>query len=84
MKKARKVFLENLPKKKGVGCNKNNLVIDWENSIGYKVHFGAGSLTSNVKSDESNVTLTINSEKFKTSQTRCEFYLMPDLRKDTN
>ena len=31
--------------------------------LGYKVHFGAGSLTSNVKSDESNVTLTIHSEK---------------------
>ena len=36
--------------------------------LGYKVHFGAGSLTSNVKSDESNVTLTINSEKFKTNR----------------
>ncbi len=35
--------------------------------LGYKVHFGAGSLTSNVKSDESNVTLTINSEKIKTN-----------------
>lgn len=36
--------------------------------LGYKVHFGAGSLTSNVKSDESNVTLTINSEKIKTNR----------------
>ena len=36
--------------------------------LGYKVHFGAGSLTSNVKSDESNVTLTINSKKIKTSR----------------
>ena len=39
MSKERKVFLENLPKKKGVGYNKNKLVIDWKNSIGYKVHF---------------------------------------------
>ena len=36
--------------------------------LGYKVHFGAGSLTSNVKSDESNVTLTVNSEKIKTNR----------------
>lgn len=36
--------------------------------LGYKAHFGAGSLTSNVKSDESNVTLTINSEKIKTNR----------------
>lgn len=36
--------------------------------LGYKVHFGAGSLTSNVKSDESNVTLMINSEKIKTNR----------------
>ena len=36
--------------------------------LGYKVHFGAGSLTSNVKSDELNVTLTINSEKIKTNR----------------
>ena len=36
--------------------------------LGYKVHFGAGSLTSNVKSDESNVTLTIDSKKIKTSR----------------
>ena len=35
----KEIFLENLPKKKGVGYNKNKLVIDWKNSIGYKVHF---------------------------------------------
>lgn len=34
--------------------------------LGYKVHFGAGSITSNVKSDESNVSLIIDSKKQQT------------------
>lgn len=36
--------------------------------LGYKVHFGAGSITSNVKSDESNVSLVIDSRKQKTTR----------------
>lgn len=36
--------------------------------LGYKVHFGAGSITSNVKSDESLVSLVINDEKILTKQ----------------
>ena len=35
----RKVFLENLPNKYGIGANKDKLTIDWKNSVGYKVHF---------------------------------------------
>ena len=35
----RKVFLEKLPRKYGKGANKDKLVIDWKNSIGYKVKF---------------------------------------------
>jgi predicted RNA-binding Zn-ribbon protein involved in translation (DUF1610 family) len=35
----RKVFLDSLPQKEGVGANKNKLVVDWINSEGYKVEF---------------------------------------------
>lgn len=35
--------------------------------LGYRAHFGAGSLTSNVKSDESNVSVTINDIKYNTN-----------------
>ena len=34
--------------------------------LGYKAHFGAGSLTSNVKSDESFVNVTLNENKYHT------------------
>ncbi len=36
--------------------------------LGYKVHFGAGSITSNVKSDESLVSLVINEGKVLTNR----------------
>ena len=35
----RKVFLDDLPRKYGVGANKNKLCIDWKNSIGKIVSF---------------------------------------------
>lgn len=35
--------------------------------IGYKSHFGAGAITSNLKSDKSNICITINDIKYKTS-----------------
>lgn len=35
--------------------------------IGYKSHFGAGAITSNLKSDKSNISITINDIKYKTS-----------------
>lgn len=34
--------------------------------LGYKSHMGAGSFTSNVKSDKTNVTLTVDGEKIET------------------
>lgn len=35
----RKIFIEKLPMKYGVGSNKNVLIIDWEKSAGYKINF---------------------------------------------
>jgi len=35
----RKVFLDDLPKKEGWGATKGNQVIDWKNSVGFKVNF---------------------------------------------
>lgn len=37
--KIKKVFLDDLPRKEGIGKNKNKKVIDWLLSIGYKVRF---------------------------------------------
>ena len=34
--------------------------------LGYKAHMGAGSITSNVKSDKTNVTVNVNGEKVET------------------
>lgn len=34
--------------------------------LGYKAHMGAGSITSNVKSDKTNVTISLNSDKVET------------------
>lgn len=34
--------------------------------LGYKSHMGAGSVTSNVKSDKTNVVLTVNGQKVET------------------
>lgn len=35
--------------------------------LGYKSHFGAGAITSNVKSDKTNVSVTIDDEKYNTN-----------------
>ena len=35
----KKMFLENLPKKYGIGINKGKLVFDWKNSIGKQYTF---------------------------------------------
>lgn len=37
--KIRKVFLDDLPKKEGIGKNKGKQITDWGNSTGYKVKF---------------------------------------------
>ena len=34
--------------------------------LGYKAHFGAGSITSNIKSDQTNIVLRFNGEKIET------------------
>lgn len=36
--------------------------------IGYKAHFGAGAITSNIKSDESTIKLRINNNTFETNK----------------
>ena len=38
-KKVRKVFLDDLPRKEGIGALKGKTVIDWKNSVGCKVRF---------------------------------------------
>ena len=35
----RKVFLDDLPKKYGIGANKDKLVVDWSNCVGLNVRF---------------------------------------------
>jgi len=35
----KKIFLDDLPTKFGIGANKDKLVIDWKNSVNYKVSF---------------------------------------------
>ena len=35
--------------------------------LGYKAHLGAGAITSNVKSDKTNVSITIDDKKYNTN-----------------
>lgn len=39
--------------------------------LGYRSHMGAGSITSNVKSDKSKVTITCQNEKIETDLKKC-------------
>ena len=48
-KKVRKVFLDELPRKYGFGVNKDKLLIDWGNSIGYKIRFIYDNIKSKVE-----------------------------------
>lgn len=67
----RKIFLENLITKKGIGKNKNKQVIDWENNINNKIKFIYDNIEGNVeivKYDNINKNLWIkykNEEPFK-------------------
>jgi hypothetical protein len=45
----RKVFLEDLPKKSGIGQNKGNMVIDWKMSIGILVPFIYENINGEIK-----------------------------------
>ena len=35
--------------------------------LGYKSHLGAGAITSNVKSDKTNVSITLDTKKYNTN-----------------
>lgn len=43
--------------------------------LGYKAHMGAGSITSNVKSDQSNVTINSDNKKIETGLKKCGAFL---------
>ena len=49
IKKNRFIYLDELPKKYGIGANKNKLVIDWKNSVGYKVKFFYNDIEGYIK-----------------------------------
>lgn len=45
----RKVFLDDLPRKEGIGANKNKQIIDWKESVGKSVYFIYLDLTGELK-----------------------------------
>lgn len=45
----RKIFLEDLPKKLGCGANKGKEVIDWKNSISYRIKFVYDNISGEFK-----------------------------------
>lgn len=47
--KIKKVFLEGLPKKKGIGANKDKIMTDWTNSIGLSFGFQIGDLFGTIQ-----------------------------------
>ena len=49
IKKNRFIYLDELPKKYGIGANKNKLVTDWINSVGYKVKFFYNDIEGYIK-----------------------------------
>ena len=63
----RKCFLDNLPKKEGIGKNKGKMIIDWNNSIGYNVEFVYDNVTGIIhicNYSKSNVCVEYNNEIF--------------------
>ena len=44
------IYTDNLNKKFGIGKNKNKLVIDWKNSVGYKIKFFYNDIEGYIKS----------------------------------
>ena len=65
----RKVFLDELPRKEGVGVNKGKMVIDWQNSIGYKVSFVYDDIEGeivivNYKKKENKLTIKYKDDTF--------------------
>lgn len=72
----RKVFLDELPKKEGVGINKGKQVIDWASSVGYKIKFKYNDVNGVIKilnryKDKKNIwklVVEYNENKFSISQ----------------
>lgn len=66
--KVRKVFLDDLPRKYGIGANKDKQIIDWINSVGYKVKFIYNDIKGEIEileRDERNLTLKYNDRTMK-------------------
>lgn len=47
-KSIKKIFLERLPKKEGIGANKGKLMTDWNNSVGCSFDFQLDGLTGTI------------------------------------
>ena len=45
----RKVFTDNLPHKYGIGANKDKLVVNWKNSVGYEIKFIYDNIKGKIK-----------------------------------
>lgn len=78
----KKVFLENLPTKIGVGANANKLTIDWVRSVGSFVEFIYNDIAGTVEiidynSKESNLTIKYNKNEYNIKASdlkRCKLY----------
>lgn len=71
----RKCFLDNLPKKEGIGSNKNKMVIDWQKSIGYNIPFIYEDVEGELYISDFNkhnrvVTIIYNDKEFKMSNSQ--------------
>jgi len=55
----KKIFLDDLPRKLGLGANKNKECIDWENSIGQKIKYIYNNFEGEI------VIVNYNKEKYK-------------------
>ena len=45
----RKIFLDNLPHKYGIGANKDKLVVNWKSSVGYEIKFIYDNIKGEIK-----------------------------------
>jgi hypothetical protein len=64
----RKIFLENLPMKYGIGSNKNVLIVDWENSIGYEIKFIYDNIEDFIKTISYNKAKSIVKIEYKNEE----------------
>lgn len=65
----RKVFLDDLPRKKGIGANKDKDVIDWKNSIEFTINFIYNDVEGEIEiidydTKEAKLTIKYNNKKF--------------------